>query len=233
MKIRALLFDKDGTLFDFHRSWGPWLAGFLGETASGTVHMQQLAEALGYDLTARRFLPGSVFVHDTLEEILDAVLPHLPDWHRDDLEAFAIRETAKVPQIPTVALAPLLGRFKAQNLLLGVATNDNEAPARAQLGAAGIADMFDFIAGYDSGYGGKPATGMQRAFCEAHGLAPAEVAMVGDSLHDMTSGRDAGMKTIGVLTGATDHDTLASVADVVLPDIGEIERWLGRPPLKS
>jgi len=224
MSIKALLFDKDGTLFDFHRSWGPWLAGFLRETATGKT--QAMAEALGFDQKTERFLPGSVFVHDTLEEILDALIPHMNGWTRAELEAFAITETAKVPQVPTVPLAPLLTAFKARGLGLGIATNDNEAPAKAQLQTAGIIDYFDFIAGYDSGFGGKPATGMQQAFCAASGLTASEVAMVGDSLHDMTSGRDAGMATIGVLTGTTSRAALEAVADVVLADIGEILGWL-------
>ncbi len=226
MSIKGLLFDKDGTLFDFHRSWGPWLDGFLNEVSQDQTHHARLAGALGFDVAAQRFLPGSVFVHDTLEEILDAVIPHLPRWERQELEAFAIRETAKVPQIPTVPLAPLFDTFRARGFVLGIATNDNEAPAKAQLQAAGIIEYFDFLAGYDSGHGGKPATGMQRAFCAASGLAPENVAMVGDSLHDMTSGRDARMTTIGVLTGTTSREALATVADVVLSDIGEIEGWL-------
>ncbi len=227
MTLRGLLFDKDGTLFDFHRSWGPWLAGFLGEVCSDKAHALRLAEALGFALETQTFRPGSVFVHDTLEEIMDAVLPHLPNWKRSALEAYAIEETAKVPQVPTVPLSPLLSGLKARGLKLGVATNDNEHPARTQLDAAGVIGHFSFIAGYDSGYGGKPATGMQRAFCKAQGLAPHEVAMIGDSLHDMTSGRNAGMVTVGVLTGTTSRVELEAVADVVLADIGEIEGWLG------
>ncbi len=229
MSIRGLLFDKDGTLFDFHRSWGPWLAGFLAEVSSDKTHALRLADALGFDLPQQVFRPGSVFVHDTLEEIMDAVLPHLPNWERAALAAYAIRETALVPQVPTVPLSPLLSGFQARGLVLGVATNDNEAPAKAQLEAAGVLNHFAFIAGYDSGFGGKPDTGMQRAFCQAQGLAPSDVAMVGDSLHDMTAGRDAGMVAVGVLTGTTSRAELETVADVVLADIGELEGWLGKP----
>ena len=227
MSLRGLLFDKDGTLFDFHLSWGPWLAGFIGTVSTDQPHALQLAEALGFSLETQTFRPGSVFVHDTLEEIMDAVLPHLPNWEREALEAYAIRETALVPQVPTVPLAPLLSGFQARGLALGIATNDNEHPARTQLEAAGVLGHFAFIAGYDSGFGGKPNTGMQHAFCQAQGLAPSDVAMVGDSLHDMTSGRDAGMVTVGVLTGTTSRAELEAVADVVLADIGELEGWLG------
>jgi hypothetical protein len=27
--LRGLIFDKDGTLFDFHATWGSWSAGFI------------------------------------------------------------------------------------------------------------------------------------------------------------------------------------------------------------
>jgi len=43
----------------------------------------------------------------------------------------------------------------------------------------------------------------------------------------MTSGRDAGMVTVGVLTGTTSRAELEAVADVVREDIGKLEGWLG------
>ena len=135
-------------------------------------------------------------------------------------------EAAQAPQQPAVPLRPLLEGFRAQNIALGVATNDSEVPARAHLGAAGITDLFDFIAGYDSGHGGKPAPGQLLAFAKAVGLEPAQIAMVGDSTHDLHAGRAAGMRTIAVLTGTAVTAQLAPFADVVLADIGEIPAWL-------
>ena len=52
--------------------------------------------------------------------------------------------------------------------------------------------------------------------------------MVGDSLHDLQSGRAAGMVTIAVLTGVADTSELAPFADVVLPDISHIPAWLAQ-----
>ena len=50
--------------------------------------------------------------------------------------------------------------------------------------------------------------------------------MVGDSTHDLHSGRDAGMLTVAVLTGVAREDELAPHADIVLPDIGHLPGWL-------
>ena len=86
---------------------------------------------------------------------------------------------------------------------------------------------FDFIAGFDSGYGAKPEPGMQLGFCAATGLRPEQVMMIGDSHHDLISGRAAGMVTVGVLTGLATADDLAPLADVVLNHIGELPAYLG------
>ena len=50
---------------------------------------------------------------------------------------------------------------------------------------------------------------MQEAFAAHLGLQGAEIAMVGDSVHDLVAGRAAGMATVAVLTGVAGHDELA------------------------
>jgi phosphoglycolate phosphatase len=125
-----------------------------------------------------------------------------------------------------VPLAPLLATLRGRGLRLGVATNDSEAPARQHLAAHGITGFFDFIAGQDSGHGAKPGPGMCLAFAERLALAPARVAMVGDSRHDLLAGRSAGMRTVAVLTGMARAEDLAELADAVLPDIGALPAWL-------
>jgi phosphoglycolate phosphatase len=134
--------------------------------------------------------------------------------------------SGQAPQQQAVPLTPFLEGLRARGLVLGVATNDSEAPARAHLAAAGVTEMFDFIAGYDSGHGAKPAAGQLLAFADAVDLPPAQIVMVGDSTHDLRAGRAAGMRTIGVLTGMARAQALAPLADVVLRDIGEIPAWL-------
>jgi phosphoglycolate phosphatase len=111
-------------------------------------------------------------------------------------------------------------------LKLGLATNDTEAPARAHLAGAGVLDLFDFVAGCDSGWGGKPAPGQLLAFAGRVGVDPARSVMVGDSLHDLHAGRDAGMKRAAVLTGIAEAAELAPHADVVLPDISHLAAWI-------
>ena len=128
-------------------------------------------------------------------------------------------------------LVPLLDRLIAAGMTLGIATNDAEAPARAHLERAGMLDRFAFVAGYDSGHGAKPQPGHAHApSAAATGIPPADCAMIGDSTHDLDSGRAAGMAAVAVLTGIAEHADLAPHADVVLESIGALPGWLGLPP---
>ncbi|WP_132462057.1 HAD family hydrolase [Rhodovulum marinum] len=234
-RITAILFDKDGTLFDFQASWGGWAARLLEGLAAGDHGRHAaLAAAVGFDTATRRFRRDSIAIASTAEEIARRMVPHLPGHRVDDLVASMNAQAAAARMVPAVPLGPLMDGLAARGLALGVATNEAEAPARAHLAAAGIADRVDFVAGCDSGHGAKPAPGQLLAFAAAVGRRPGEVLMVGDSRHDLLAGRRAGMATAAVLTGIAAAEDLADLADAVLPDIGHLpdflDRLAGLPP---
>lgn len=225
--IRGLCFDKDGTLFDFAATWEAWAKAFLMRLCEGDLtRAAQVGARIGFDLEAMKFARDSVVIAGTPGEVSAALLPFFPKMNAGSLARLINEEAANAPQAEAVPLIPLLSNLRAQGFKLGVATNDAESPARAHLAAAGITDLFDFIAGYDSGHGGKPAPGQLLAFAAHVGLDPAQIAMVGDSTHDLRAGRAAGMTCVAVLTGLASEDELAPFADVVLPDVGRLPDWL-------
>lgn len=227
LPIKALCFDKDGTLFDFAATWEAWAAAFLRRATGGNEdHAARASATIGFDLERSKFASDSIVIAGTAAEVATALAPAISHLSHAELRAMIDEEASRAPQQPAVPLAPLLHGLRAQGLALGVATNDSEVPARAHLAQAGVTDLFDFIAGYDSGYGGKPAAGQLLAFADAVGVPCAQIAMVGDSTHDLHAGRAAGMWTIAVLTGAARAPALAPFADVVLNNIGEIPSWL-------
>ncbi|MCB6178349.1 HAD family hydrolase [Rhodobacter sp. Har01] len=226
--IDGIVFDKDGTLFDFRVSWGRWAEGFLAGLARDENHAGQMAEAIGFLPAERSFRPDSVVIAATAADIAATLLPHLPGRDLGALREAIDEAAAGVAMAEAVPLVPLLTALRARGLRLGVATNDSEAPARAHLAAHGLTGLLDFIAGYDSGYGPKPGPGMCRAFAVSQGLEPGRVLMVGDSRHDLEAGRAAGMRTIAVLTGIATAADLAPLAEAVLPDIGALPALLDR-----
>jgi len=188
---------------------------------------EDLAARLRIDLSARRFRPDSPVVAGTVDEAVALMLPALPEWDFAALRERVIDESRAIVPVEAVPLAPLAARLSEAGYALGVATNDAEEAARAQFATLGLDGLFPFLAGADSGHGAKPGPGQCLAFAARAGLAPAEVAMIGDSTHDLQAGRAAGMVCVAVLTGTAEAGDLSPHADAVLPDIGHLPAWLG------
>lgn len=227
MQIKGILFDKDGTLFDFRATWDVWAGRMIQELAGGdSVLSGKVATAVGYDLSTNGFRDDSPFIAGSNGEVAEALVRVLPQYSTGQLEHFLSVRAMEATLAPAVDLAPYLTGLAARGLALGVMTNDSEYSARNHLSEVGVEGHFHFIAGFDSGFGAKPSPRPLLAFADHLGLEPDTVVMVGDSTHDLLAGRRAGMRTIGVLTGTAPASELAPLADAVLPDIGHIPAWL-------
>ena len=225
--IKAILFDKDGTLFDFHRTWANWSLGFLLDLSGGNARLAQtLASSVGFDLDARAFGRDSILVSHTPQDIARALLPHLPGASLAGIVTRMSTLSGAVRQAEATPLVPLMDELLQRGLTLGVVTNDLETPARAHLREAGVDRVFAKVIACDSGFAAKPAPDMLIAFCEMVGLEPDEVVMVGDSPHDMIAARGAGMHRVAVLTGTASRAQLEPLAQAVLPSVAGLPRWL-------
>lgn len=224
--IDGIIFDKDGTLFDFRASWSGWARHLLRDLGRDEAHARAMGVAIGFDVESGTFASDSLVIAATVSDIAACLLPYLSGLtHANVMQEINVRAATAV-MLPVVPLRSLLALLKMRGLRVGLATNDAKAPAGAHLAAHDITEFFDFVAGSDSGYGAKPGPGMCLAFAAKFGLDPARVVMVGDSLHDLEAGRAAGMRTVAVLTGIAGEAELAPYADVVLADIGSLPAWL-------
>jgi phosphoglycolate phosphatase len=226
--IRGLLFDKDGTLFDFQATWGPWAADLMWDLASGDEALADaLSDRVRLDRAAARFFPDSPVIAGTVDEAAATMLPSLPHMTHAALVDRIVQSSLDVAPVEAVPLAPLLRLLREAGMVLGVATNDAKLAATEQLGGLGLQDAFEVVIGADSGHGAKPGPGQCLAFAAHVGLDPAEIVMIGDSTHDLLAGRAAGMPTLGVLTGPASRAELTPHAQEVLVDIGHLPAWLG------
>jgi phosphoglycolate phosphatase len=230
MPLKAILFDKDGTLVDFDRTWGPAAYQVMVEMTGGDPEvLARLAEVNHYDVPARRMrrtspmIAGSSASYGHLwAEVLGR--PNDATLHREMNERF--REWGRRSLSPIGDPLAVLAKLAADGYRLGIATNDAEASALAQADALGLIPHLDFIAGYDSGHGGKPEPGMVLAFAEKFALEPAEVALVGDSTHDLVAARAAGAVAIAVLSGPAGRDELEADADHIVDSIADLPEYL-------
>ena len=225
IKIRGILFDKDGTLFRYSETWDTWCGIVLEKLSNGDASLlKNLAVAVDFDIQSQMIKPQSMVIACTTREVAECLAPLLTNWSLDAIEKFLNEQVNDLPLAEVTPLKPYFSDLRSRGLKVGVMTNDSEDNAMAQLISANLNPLedLDFVAGYDSGYGAKPTPDPLLAFAKAVELAPNDVAMVGDSLHDLTAGLRAGMKTIGVLTGPATRADLSPLADIILPDISHI-----------
>lgn len=225
-RLKGLLFDKDGTLIDFDRTWGPAAFEVMREMAAGDeAALRELASVNHFVVEEKRFLRSSPLVAGS-----SASYGHL--WAaalgRADGPELRAEMDRRFKQWGLAMLSPIgdplavILALAAQGYRLGIATNDAEASALLQAEKLGLMPHLDFIAGYDSGHGGKPEPGMVLAFADRIGATPAEVALVGDSTHDLHAARAAGATAIAVLSGPAPRDELEPHADHVVATIADL-----------
>ena len=231
-EIKAILFDKDGTLVDFDKTWAATnrkaamiaadgdarLADFLlnecgMDPVTGTTRADSMfAAANAREIARHMALHGSPIMPETLVRLLD--------------QAFI--EGAESPW-PICDLDALMQALTGAGLPIGIASSDGEASIRRTVEVLGVSRHVSFIAGYDSGHGPKPEPGMIHAFAAHLGLHASQIAMVGDNRHDMEMARAAGAgAAIGVLSGTGSHQTLAEFADVLIASVAELPQLLAR-----
>jgi len=226
-QIKALLFDKDGTLFDFRATWEAWAGRVLDDITEGDEDLRIAASrAIGFDPAERRFQRDSIAIAGTNAEIAQALCTVLPH-DQDSLQRTIVEQAKTAPLAPAADLPRLLKNLRALGYKVGVMTNDSFSVAKAHLTNAGVIDLFDMVIGADSGYGAKPAPQPLEAFCAHVGVDPVYTAMIGDSTHDLQAARAAGMVSVGVLTGMAGVAELSGLSDIVLGDISELPMWLG------
>jgi phosphoglycolate phosphatase len=231
MAIKGILFDKDGTLLDYVATWMPAnRAAALAAARGDAALAERLLVASGYDPHSGRVAANAPLAAATNAQIAELWLGHLTGWSAEELLALIDRtfeDVSGAQAMPVTELVPLFARLRGRGLRLGLATSDSRRGVDATLGRFGILDLLDYVAGYDSGHGVKPAPGMVHGFCAATGLAPGEVAVVGDNLHDLEMGRRAGAGlVVAVLSGTGAYADLAVHADHVLDSIAALEALL-------
>ena len=234
-----IIFDKDGTLTDFRKTWLPILEKRLN-ILTDKLHLENRRD--DFRSTAyKRF--------GINDEHIDPYgpFPHTPP-HEDEvifatvLYEFGIPyEKAKMAarasvveaedEIDRIDISVLyegvedaLQQLHAGGVLLTLATADLTDYASETLKHLGIFDLFDYVVGADMVTHNKPHPEMVEKTLEVMGVSGPNTALVGDSIVDMQMGKTSGIGlTVGVTeSGIATKDDLSSHADLVLHSIRDI-----------
>ncbi|MEK7327399.1 MAG: HAD family hydrolase [Chloroflexota bacterium] len=225
-----VIFDKDGTLIDFHAMWGGWVAevGRQLETATGLSVRERLFEIMKFDPVSGKVSDGPL-AGTTMENIRRLTVQTLHDsgLAADSVES-AMRAAWHLPDPvalarPLTHLPTLFNQLHQLGAKVAVATIDDREPTQATLAGLGVDSLVDALVCADDGLPLKPAPDMILTLCKGLGVTPAQTAMVGDSTQDLEMARAAGVGlAVGVSSGVTPAETLRPLADVVLPSIANL-----------
>ena len=229
--IDLVVFDKDGTLLDFHAMWGGW-AIELGRRLDGATRRPVAGDVfatIGFDPTSGRVRSGAPLAVATMGEIREVVAAVIRRWCPSIAAARQAVETAWfIPDpvtsaIPLADLPRLFGALRASGRFIAVATTDDRAPTDASLRALEVRELVSAMACGDDGIGVKPDPRMLLGLCEAAQVPPGRTAVIGDTLADIRMARGAGAgMIIGVLSGIDDADMLRPEADLLLTSIADL-----------
>lgn len=230
MPIRAVLFDKDGTLVDVQATLGPATCAVLRTLSEGRPELFfRLADLTRVDTKGQRLLPGCPVISEatdvygaTWARVLNIPLTVA---FLQRIDALFLEETLRHLH-PVGDPGAVMRALSTRGYRLGVVTNDAEISAREHLARFGVDGLVTFVSGYDSGFGQKPDPYPVQAFAVRANVPASDVAVVGDSPHDLLAARAAGAVAIGVLSGPNGAEVLKPHADVLLPSIMDLPGWL-------
>ena len=119
----------------------------------------------------------------------------------------------------------LLHHFAAAGHPMAIVTSKADWLAVKGLELVGLADVIQVVVGCDTCTNHKPHPEPVERALALLGSAPADAIFVGDSPHDIESGRSAGVYTVGVTWGAGSRaEMAASAPDTLIDHIGELQQ---------
>lgn len=229
-RIKAILFDKDGTLIEFERTWFPIVSrvldGMRRDFGLPREIVTLVARASG--IGPRGFLRESLVQSATTSDLVAYWAGFLQDRGFPVPEkslAELFREASTRQDLGPYLVAGVqsfLARLLAKGFRLGIATSDSRASTIHGLSQAGILDSFDFIAADGDGLPAKPDPGAALEFRRRFDLPEDGLAIIGDSYGDMVFARRSGSRFIGMRTGCNESGRFVEAGYPVVTDFSDL-----------
>ncbi len=194
MELRAALFDLDGVLIDSFEA--------------NLALMNDAAEAFGYPPLDRETVRACFgqSVREDVEQFypgasVEAVRTYFTERYANYTSLVETRPGAH----------EALDALDERGLLSAVITNSQSSTSRATLEAKGL--IPHALVGEDDVARPKPAPDMVFRACEALGVSPWEVLVVGDSTYDRQAAAAAGSLFVGL--GISGNFTISHLSEVI------------------
>lgn len=211
-RIRAVLYDFDGTLADstelIMRCYRHTMSTHLGHVPPDEDWLS------GFGMTLETQLRRYARHEDEMGEMLATWRAYQNTIHDDLLRPFP-------------GAAETVAELDRRGFLLAIVTSKHRRTTLRGMNLCGIVPHFDVIVTPEDVTQPKPHPEPVLFALEKLGVAPEEALFVGDSPHDVASGKAAGTKTAGVLWGPFPRAALEQAQpDALLSEQQDVLRLL-------
>ena len=189
MRLRAVLFDMDGTLLDTAPDFIAICQAMLAERGFPAVADKLIRDEISGG--AKAMVAATFAMSPTAEGFEALRLEFLERYQQDCAVHSKLFD----------GMAELLADIEKANLIWGVVTNKPVRFAQPIMEQLGLAERSAVLICPDHVTNSKPDPEPLTLACKMLDLDPASVLFVGDDLRDIESGRDAGTKTAAVRYG--------------------------------
>lgn len=218
MRLRAVLFDMDGTLLDSAPDFIAVAQAMRIDRGLAPIAEQLIREQIS---GGARAMVASAFAMDPNADEFAALRQEFLDRYQQHCAVFTR---------PFDGIAELLADIEQANLIWGVVTNKPLRYAEPIMQQLGLAQRSAILICPEHVTNTKPDPEPMLLACSRLGLEPASVLFVGDDLRDIESGRAAGTRTAAVRYGYIHRDDNPDHwgADAVVDHPAELRALLDR-----
>ena len=218
MNVEAVLFDLDGTLLDSIGIYYDIVDIVFEKLKLPPVPKERFVEAAkDGDFEWDYVLPDDM--KDRKEELIKAATDLIYEIYPDMF-------TKKLKIVP--GADSILIDIQKNGMKIGIVTSTPEegmSHKRQILERTGMDKLIEVVITADDVQHKKPAGEPLVVCCQKLGIAPEKSVYVGDARIDIKAGKAAGMKTIGVLTGFDDLETLGREGpDAIIDSVADLRQ---------
>lgn len=216
INVECVMFDLDGTLIDSTEAYFKIIEIAFARLDLLPVSRRVILKAVeGGQINWRLILPAEMHarIDDIVGKVREVIAHIYPPIFRDDV--------CLVP-----GAAEILRQIAGRGLKMGLVTSTDRwhlAEKLRPLRDAGIDELLELIITTDDVGARKPAPDPLIECAKRLGVVAAKCVYVGDTRLDIMAGKAAGMKTVGVLTGFDDYETLRRERpDAILTGVSDL-----------
>lgn len=231
MKIKDILFDKDGTLIDFFVVWGNSAYPVADKLLEYYPYVNKEDILKSWSIENGRLNAEGALAWKPYDDIVEDMSPCLglvTNKEKKECELllkqlFYEEVCEKMENYPTFTnVKALIEELKVRDIKVGIATTDEYHSTIHCLKKLDIYKDISFIACDDGHTPLKPDGTIIKMAADKWQIRQDEIMVVGDSFNDMKFAHYGGAKAIGVLSGVSNYDQLVNCADYIISSVDEL-----------